>query len=98
MQFFNQESQTLSTVRSKLTPQLVDVGIKLTAIGIFAAINEAPRARRIVKIENGGLRKCVGGAGAGGMKRIALDLDRPAVNGGGDQRNFAGAGRAIPGG
>src|SRR5205814_10247537 len=94
MQFFNQESQTISTVRSKLTPQLVDVGVKLTAIGILAAIHEAPRPRRIVKIENGGLRECVGGAGAGGMKRIALHLDRPAVNGGRYQRNCACAARS----
>src|SRR6266704_5426918 len=93
MQFFNQESQTISTVRSKLTPQFVDVGVKLTAIGIFAAIHEASRARRIVKIENGGLRECLGGAGAGGMKRISLHLERPAVNGGCNQRNCAGAAR-----
>src|SRR5437899_11831019 len=93
MQFFNQESQAIATVRSKLTPQFVDVGVKLTAIGILAAIQEAPRPRRIVKIENGGLRERVGGAGAGGMKRIALHLDRPAVNGGCDQRNCAGAAR-----
>src|SRR5437667_340880 len=46
MQFFNQESQTIATVRSKLTPQFVDVGVKLTAIGILAAIREAPRPRR----------------------------------------------------
>src|SRR5438093_13406163 len=93
MQFFNQESQTIATVRSKLTPQFVDVGVKLTAIGIFAMIHESSRPRRIVKIENGGLRERVGGAGAGGMKRIALHLDRPAVNGGCDQRNCAGAAR-----
>src|SRR6266404_5447720 len=93
MHFFNQESQTISAVRSKLTPQLVDGGVKLTAIGIFAAIHEPPRPRRIIKIENGSLRECVGGAAAGGMKRIALDLDRPAVNGGRDQRNCAGAAR-----
>src|SRR5437899_496704 len=42
MQFFNQESQTIAAVRSKLTPQFVDVGVKLAAIGIFAAIHEAP--------------------------------------------------------
>src|SRR5438034_9260324 len=93
MQFFNQESQTISTVRSKLTPQFVDVGVKLTAIGIFAMIHESSRPRRIVKIENGGLRECVGGACASGMKRIAFELDRPAVDRGRDQRNCAGAAR-----
>src|SRR6266478_2597846 len=93
MHFLDQESQTISAARAKLTPQLVDGGVKLSAIGIFAASHEPLRPRRIVKIENGGLRECVGGAGARRMKRIAFEVERTAINGGRDQRNCAGAAR-----
>src|SRR5437588_9766516 len=93
MHFFDQECQTVSTVRAELTAQLVYVRVKLAAIGIFAAIDEPARSRWIVKIENRGLRECVGGAGAGGMKRIAFELDRPAIDCGRDQRDCAGSAR-----
>src|SRR5439155_17389001 len=93
MHFFDQKRQTVSTICPKPSAKLVDVGIKLATIGIFAAIHESSRPRWIVKIENGGLREYVGGAGASGMKRIAFELDRPAVDRGRDQRNCAGAAR-----
>src|SRR5437588_10975281 len=93
MHFFDQECQTVSTVRAELTAQLVYVRVKLAAIGIFAAIDEPSRPRRIVKVENRCLRECVGGAGAGGMKRIAFELDRPAIDCGRNQRNRAGSAR-----
>src|SRR5436853_7536415 len=93
MHFLYPDRQTISTVRSKLATQLVDVGVELAAIGIFAAIDEPARSRWIVKIENRRLRECVGGAGAGGMKRIAFELDRPAIDCGRDQRDCAGSAR-----
>src|ERR1700730_2064303 len=89
----DQERQTISAIFPELTAQLVNVRVKLAAIGIFAAIYEPPGTRRIVKIENGGLRECVGGAGAGGMKWIAFEFDRPAIDRGCDERDRAGATR-----
>ena len=50
MNFLDQERQSIS--RADLPAQLVDVGIKLTTIGIFPAIHESPRTRRIVEIEH----------------------------------------------
>ena len=91
MDFLDQERQTVAI--AELGAQFVDVSLELSSIGIFPAIDEPPRTRWIVKIENGRLRKCVRGASAGGMERIPFEFDRPTVNGCRDQRNRAGAAR-----
>ena len=59
------------------------------------------RARRIVKIENRRLDERVRRAAARRMQRIAFELDRPAINRRGDERNRAVAprhrGRVVEG-
>ena len=50
--------------------------------------NKSLRARRIVKIENGGLREGVGRAAARRMQRIAFDLDRATIDSRRHQRQW----------
>ena len=42
MHFLDQKRQTIAAIGAELPTQLVDVRVKLAAIGIFAAIDEAP--------------------------------------------------------
>ena len=57
-----------------------EISIELRAIARFSIVNEMLGAIRIVKIENRSLGKGVGGAAAGRMKRIAVDLmGRPSL-------------------
>src|SRR6058998_1841470 len=48
MRFANQERKTVPLLASNRVAKLSDVSVKLRAIGRFAFVNEASRARRIV--------------------------------------------------
>ena len=93
MRFLDQECKTVALLHEERFAQLRDMGFKRRAIALLPTLNEALRARWIVKIENGRLRERVGRATARRMERIPIEFRRPAVMRSDNKRNGAGAPR-----
>src|SRR5207237_8584150 len=64
MRVLDQEGKTIALLHQERFAQLRNMGFKRRAIALLPTLNEALRARRIVKIENGRLRERVGRATA----------------------------------
>src|SRR5207244_9097188 len=60
MRFLDKECKTVALLHQERFAQLRNMGFKRRAIALLPTLNEALRARRIVKIENGRLRERVG--------------------------------------
>ena len=67
----------------------LNFGIELFGRGFFTLEGEMAATGGIVKVEDGGLRMVVALALADRVERVALHLDRAAVEGGGEQRDRA---------
>ena len=80
MRFLNEEGQAGAAVRRHLWAQLGEIFFKLRAARKLVLPNESLRARGIVEIEQRSLGEGIGLAVAVGMKWIAFDLDRTAVD------------------
>ena len=85
MRFFNQKRQTGAV--PDFRAQIAQIFFKRGRGGGFAILGNALCSQRVVKLVNCGLHEHIAGTVACRMQRIAVELDRPAVNGRNQERN-----------
>ena len=89
MRFLDQECEAVALLCQDRLANVGEISFERCAIAWLAVAKKPLRARRIIKIENGCLRESIGRPAAGGMQRIALELNRTSIDGRRDERNGA---------